>query len=258
MVDPGPSPSGPEASAPGTGAEDAWTRSTTDFWQRLEPTADWHGRWGPPYRHGFPMPVGGGQMLVLPVRRLPSSPDRAVASLIANQAALDVIDHLAQAMGELARTLRPEVVVGLPTLGMMFAPGVARTLGHPRWVPLGYSRKFWYQDALATTVASITTPGAGKAIYLDPNQLPLVVGRRVVIVDDVVSSAQTLHRVWDLLERLGADVTGAVVAMRQGVAWRGNLTPARVARVLGVGDSPHLVLQRDGWWPAADDWTQAR
>jgi adenine/guanine phosphoribosyltransferase-like PRPP-binding protein len=229
---------------------DAWTQPTTGFWQALEPLADWQHRLAPPYRHAYPLRVGGDQVLPLPVRRLPGSPDRAVASLIANQAAMEVTDHLAHAMGRLAQTLRPEFIIGLPTLGMVFAPGVARALGQRRWVPLGYSRKFWYRDELATTVASITTPGAGKAIYLDPNQLPLVQGRRLVIVDDVVSSARTLTRVWDLLESLGAEVAGAVVAMRQGDAWRQALATSRADRLLGVADSPQLVLRGDGWWPA--------
>lgn len=253
MADPGPSLPPWSAAQPAAASDDAWSRPTTTYWQCMEPLDDWRGRLAPPFAHGFPLPVGSGQVLVLPVRRLPGSPDRAVASLIANQAALEVVEHLAQAMGELARTLQPDAVVGLPTLGMMFAPGVARTLGHARWVPLGYSRKFWYQDELSTTVASITTPGAGKAIYLDPNQLPLVTGRRVVIVDDVVSSAQTLSRVWDLLEHLGAEVAGAVVAMRQGSAWRRALAPSRAQSVMGVGDSPHLALQHDGWWPVMED-----
>jgi hypothetical protein len=95
-------------------------------------------------------------------------------------------------------------------------------------------------------------PGAGKTVYLDPNQRPLLAGRRTLIVDDAVSSAQTLGQAWDLLVRLGADVVGAVVAMRQGNAWRDALGPDRCARLAGVFDSPHLVLRDDGWWPVDD------
>ena len=172
-----------------------------------------------------------------------------MASLIANQASFEVADALTRAMGELARGFEPDVVVGLPTLGLVFAPGVARALGHARWVPLGYSRKFWYDDALSTTVASITTPGPGKRLYLDPNQWPLVRGRRVLLVDDAVSSAQTLVQVWTLMEALGARVAGAVVAMCQGDRWRSALGAEHAARVRGVFDSPLLRLGDDGWWP---------
>ncbi len=229
-----------------------WILPTTGFWQGLEPLVDWEGRWAPPWRHGVPVRVTVGlqtQVLLLPIRALPGAGDRAVASLIANQASLEVADALTRAMGELAHGFRPDVVIGLPTLGLVFAPGVARALGHARWVPLGYSRKFWYDDALSTEVASITTPGPGKRLYLDPNQLPLVEGRRVLIVDDAVSSAQTLVQVWDLLEALGARVAGAVVAMRQGERWRASLGGDRAQRVHGVFDSPLLRLGDEGWWP---------
>lgn len=236
------------------GGED-FTEPTTGYWQTLRPLAALPGGAAalqPPYRYGMPVQVGTDQVLVLPIRRLPGTEGRAVASLIANQAALDVVDRLAAAMGALAALRRPEVVVGLPTLGMAFAPGVARALGQPRWVPLGYSRKYWYRDELSTAVASITTPGAAKAIFVDPNQLPLLHGRRVLVVDDVVSSAQTLDRVWELLTRLGAQVVGAVVAMRQGERWRRSLGDERAAQVAGLFDTPHLVLHADGWWPATD------
>lgn len=228
---------------------DAWTRPTTDCWQTLDPPSAWQGRLQPPYRHACPVVLPDGRVLALPIRRLPSPPGRAVASLIANQASFEVVAALSTAMGSLAAGMQPEVIVGLPTLGMVFAPGVAQALGHSRWVPMGYSRKFWYDEALSTTVRSITTPGAGKAIYLDPNQRPLLQGRRTLIVDDVVSSAQTLRQVWDLLQGLGVHVVGAVVAMRQGEAWRDALGPDRAQRVLGVVDSAHLVLRDDGWWP---------
>ena len=229
-----------------------WTEATTGYWQALEPWTAWQDRFQPPFRHGVPIDLQDGWVLVLPIRPLPQSPDRALASLIANQASLAVVDHLSRAMGRLAQAYQPDIVVGLPTLGMVFAPGIAQSLGHARWAPLGYSRKFWYDEALSTHVRSITTPGAGKSIYLDPNQWPLVQGRRVLIVDDVVSSAQTLTQVWDLLERLGAQVMGAVVAMRQGQAWQQALGPQRGRQLSSVFDSSHLQLAADGWWPVHD------
>ena len=49
-----------------------------------------------------------------------------------------------------------------------------------------HSHKFWYEDALSMPVQSLTTPGAGKCIFLDPNQLALLKGRCVVLIDDEV------------------------------------------------------------------------
>ncbi len=224
-----------------------WTEPTTPYWQRLVPLADWQGSITPPYRYTYPVVVDR-QILGLPIRALPDRPGRAVASFIANQASLDVVDALASRMGELVRPLASDIVVGLPTLGMGFCPGVVRGLGQSRWVPMGYSRKYWYDEALATHVSSLTTL-ASKTVYLDPNQLDLVVGRRVLIVDDVVSTARTLVAVWDFLSALGAEVVGGVVAMRQTHRWAEALGPERSQRVYGVFDTPGLELRDDGWWP---------
>lgn len=231
-------------------APEGATEPTTRYWQRIEPESAWAERWAPPYRHGFPVRLPDGGVLELPIRALLAEPGRAVASLIANQAALDVVERLAADMGRLAAALDPTRIVVLPTLGLAFAPGVARALGHARYVPLGYSRKFWYDDALSVPVSSVTTPQPGKRLYLDPNQRPLVAGTRVVIVDDTLSSGRTAAQAWGLLESVGAEVAGIVVAMRQGTAWRASLGSSRAALAHGVFDTPRLVWSGGGWWPA--------
>ena len=225
------------------------TVATTPFWQALEPPAD-DDALAPPWCQGVPVRLPDGRVLRLPIRPRPGTPDRAVASLIANQAAFDVVDALVDAMVAQVRPWQPAVIVGLPTLGMVFAGPIARALGQARWVPLGYSRKYWYDEALSAEVSSITSPGAGKRLYVDPNQLPLLRGgRRVVLVDDAVSTGTTLLRAWDLLERCGAEVLGAAVAMRQGTAWRTALGSARAAQVRGVFDTALLRRSAQGWWP---------
>lgn len=117
-----------------------------------------------------------------------------------------------------------------------------------RYIPLGYSRKFWYDDALSAEVSSVTSPGVGlKRVYLDPHLLPLVHGKKVVIVDDAVSSGRTLKAVWDLLEGMGCTVEGVGVVMRQGAEWKGTLGEGRAAMVVGVLESPLLRAMEEGW-----------
>lgn len=226
-----------------------WIRSTSSFWQSLENASQWRDRMHPPYRYAYPARVTPQMVLPLPIRPLCSNPKQAVASLISNQASLDVVDFIGREMGRLAQYFEVDRLLALPTLGMTFAPGVARHLGHQRWVPMGYSRKFWYDETLSTTVSSLTSPSLDKMIYLDPHQLTLLKGARVLIVDDVISSAQTVNQVWNLMESLNIDVVGVLVAMRQGEQWRETLGPARTMRVCGVFDTPRLELRQDGWWP---------
>lgn len=223
-----------------------FTEPTTAYWQHIvdaDPASPPDGPW----QYGYPARLPDGRVLVLPIRALDSEPTHAVASLICNQASLEVVETLGRMLAERLAPLAPEVVIGIPTLGLTFAPVVARHLGHSRYVPMGYSRKFWYDEALSGAVQSITTPTAGKRVYLDPNLLPLVQGKRVVLVDDAVSSGSTLGAPWTLIESLGAQVLACGVAMRQGRRWVQTLGPERAARLVGVFDSPLLQAVDGGW-----------
>lgn len=221
---------------------------TTDCWQRLIERDALECALQPPYRWRYPVALPDDRWLELPIRALASDPDRAVASLIPNQTAFPVVRALAEAMTRLARPLDAQVVVGPPTLGMALSPLVAEALGFDRYVPLGYSRKFWYSDALAQDVRSLTTPGEGKKVYLDPSQVPLVAGQRVVVVDDTVSNGTTVSSVARLLAAAGAELCGVVVAMRQGTAWQ-SVAASLGVPVLGVFDTPRLRWGGDGWYP---------
>lgn len=223
-----------------------FTEATTGYWQHIV-DAGQLVQPAPPWRHGYPARLPDGRVLMLPIRPLPGEPTHAVASLICNQASLDVVETLGRLLAEKLAPLQPEVVIGIPTLGLTFAPVVARHLGHARYVPMGYSRKFWYDDALSAEVQSITTPTPGKRVFLDPNLLPLVRGRRVVLVDDAVSSGSTLRAPWTLVESLGAEVLACGVAMLQGERWKTALGAERAARVVGVFESPLLQAVPDGW-----------
>ncbi len=227
-------------------SEQRYIRPTTGFWQRMVERRDLAYSTEPPFRWGYPVQLPDGRWLELPIRQLADDPDRAVASLIPNQASFEVVRSLAQFMTALARPLAAEVVVGPPTLGMALSPLVAEGLGFERYVPLGYSRKFWYREELAQDVRSLTAPGAGKKIYLDPNQVDLIARRRVVIVDDTVSNGTTLASVLALMATAQATVAGVVVAMRQGQGWR-DVAQRAGCPVLGVFDTPRLRWTGEGW-----------
>jgi len=152
------------------------------------------------------------------------------------------------------RATAPDIVIGVPTLGLPLANAVARRLGHGRMVPLGTSRKFWYTDALSEPISSITSPDSGKTIYLDPRMVPLLEGRKVLLVDDVVSTGASLAAVLRLLRKAEITTSGIAVAMEQGARWR-DVVP-NPDRVQGAITSPILVKARGGYVVAAD--TQGR
>jgi adenine/guanine phosphoribosyltransferase-like PRPP-binding protein len=229
-------------------ASEPYTEATTGYWQDLTPEIPARFPATPPYRFGYPATLPCGRVLVLPLRNLPDG-DRAVASLIANQASNIVVAALADHMATQARTFDAEIVVGLPTLGLAFASEVAERLGQPRYVPLGYSRKFWYDDALSEPVSSITSPDAGKKLRLDPNLLPLIEGRRVVLIDDAISTGATALAAVRLLQKVGVEIAGMVVAMKQTNRWQASTTALPVRAVFGC---PLFQRGEGGWIPLAE------
>jgi adenine/guanine phosphoribosyltransferase-like PRPP-binding protein len=227
---------------------DTYTEPTTGYWQDLTPEVPTRFSATPPYRFGYPVSLPCGRTLVLPLRRLPDG-DRAVASLIANQASHIVVAALADHMATQSRVLDAEIIVGLPTLGLVFASLVAERLGQSRFVPLGYSRKFWYDDALSEPVTSITSPEAGKELRLDPNLLPLIEGRRVALVDDAISTGATAVAAVCLLRKVGAEMAGMIVAMKQTNRWEAPVAPLAVRAVYGC---PLFQRGDAGWIPLAE------
>lgn len=199
------------------------------------------------YRAALP----DGRLVTLPIRQLPGAIDQGLASLIINQASFEVIDAFAGIMAANASTASAEVVIGVPTLGLALAPEVARRLGHSRYVPLGTSHKFWYDEALSVPLSSITTPSHGKSLFIDPRMLSLIDGRRVVVVDDVVSTGRSMSAALRLLAKIGCEPVALSVAMIQSDRWQSVLATIGSewpSKVHGVIRTPLLTRDAGGCW----------
>jgi adenine/guanine phosphoribosyltransferase-like PRPP-binding protein len=183
-----------------------------------------------------------GSHLVLPLRDLG---DTAVAGLIVAQASFAVLDRLVQWLAERVARHEADIVVGLPTLGHVVALALARSLGHPNWVAAGFSRKLWYEERLSVPIASITSPGEGRRLWLDPRMLPRLAGRRVMLVDDVISTGRSMRAGLRLLREAGVVPVVVAVAMIQGDRWRGDWDAAPPLR--GAFATPLFARAGGGW-----------
>ena len=218
-----------------------------DFWQRIDApgTAHAHTAAGGAYAATF----DDGRQLALPIRPLPDG-EHAVASLIINQASFAVVDAVAADLAAKLRPFAPDVIVGLPTLGLTLAAAVAKHLGHTRYVPLGTSRKFWYRDDLSVPLSSITSPDVAKQLSIDPRMLPLIADRRVALIDDVISSGVSMAAGIRLLALCDCEPVAIAVAMLQSERWRERLAAVPAERLLAALRSPLLTRAADGSWTA--------
>jgi len=221
-----------------------------DFWQDVHPPGSFD-RDGP-FSGFYPATLDDGSQIRLPIRPLADG-EHALASLIVNQASFDVQDALAPDLAPKLASYRPEVIVGLPTLGLTLAAAVARSLGFTRYVPLGTSRKFWYDETLSVPLSSITTPEQQKRLYVDPRMLPLIQGKRVALVDDVISSGTSIVSGLELLASLGIEPVVVGAAMLQSERWHDRLDafgPSWRPRVVGSFRTPMLRRAGEGSWTA--------
>ncbi len=84
-----------------------------------------------------------------------------------------------------------------------------------RYAVLRKSYKPYMGDALRTETTSITT-GTTQSLYLDEKDRSLVTGRRVLLLDDVVSTGSTLAGMRALMEKAGAQVAGVAAICTEG------------------------------------------
>lgn len=217
-----------------------------EFWQEIHPAGSFAA--DGPHSGFFPAALDDGRQIKLPVRPLADG-KHALASLIVNQASFAVLNALAEDLADKLETFEVDVVVGLPTLGLTLAADVARHLGHARYVPLGTSRKFWYVEELSVPMSSITTQQQ-KRLYIDPRMLPLLEGKRVALVDDVISSGTSIVAGLSLLAASGIEPVVIGAAMLQSDRWQEksiNSDTKWQDRVVGVFRTPMLRKVEDGW-----------
>lgn len=70
-------------------------------------------------------------------------------------------------------------------------------------------------NPITSTVSTITT-GGSQDLVIDGSDLPSLHGKRVMIVDDVVSTGATLEAVKDMLDEIGAIYAGVMVVFTEG------------------------------------------
>jgi adenine/guanine phosphoribosyltransferase-like PRPP-binding protein len=204
-----------------------------------------------PYQAIFSVKLRNGSWLNLPIIPLPGG-EEGIALLMSNQTPFAVEDHVTGLLVELAREFQPEVIVGIPTLGLDYARLVARGLGFAQYVALGNSRKFWYDDDLSVPVHSVTSPGSTKSVYLDPALVERVRGKKTLIIDDVINTGGSAVAAIELLQRAGADLVGLGVVLVEGEAWKKELVRFSEdwpQRVRGLGTIPIFRKTPKGWIP---------
>jgi adenine/guanine phosphoribosyltransferase-like PRPP-binding protein len=194
--------------------------------------------------HGTYRATIGSQRVHLPI--VPIADDLAISLMMT----IDLgVSFTATAAAELAGLLKPagpQVVVSVATLGIPVAYEVSRALGLDDYLIMQKSPKIHLRDALREPVTSITSSGT-QHLLLDRQRVPLIAGRRVAFVDDVISTGASSAAALRLLDRAGADIVAIGALLTEGEAWRETLGE-RSALVRALGTIPLFEPAPSGGW----------
>ncbi len=163
------------------------------------------------------------------------------------------VRFMSQAGEELAQILRPyevDIVATVATMGIPMAIEVTRHLGLDHYVIMHKTPKIHLADAVSETVHSITTKGEQRLLF-DRARVKDVEGRRVAIVDDVISTGASTRAALRLLRGVGANVVALGTLVTEASLWRHELG-ADATMVRALGSIP--VFRPDGSGGLVEDW----
>ncbi len=190
----------------------------------------------------------GSQERDLPVVAL--SGELAIALFI-------TVDHgvhfMARAGEDLAKILAGhgvEVVVSVATMGIPLAIEVTRALGLDDYLILQKTPKIHLHDAIAEPVKSITTGGMQRLLF-DRARVAAVAGKRVALIDDVISTGASITAALRLVRRVGGNPVAIGCLLTEGGEWPQALG-RDVHLVRSLGAIPLFKRAPDG--SLEEDW----
>lgn len=110
-----------------------------------------------------------------------------------------------------------EVILTAESKGLQLAHCVARLLNHGFYAVARKSKKLYMQDGIEVTVQSITTKNI-QTLYLSAHDVKLLKGKKVAIIDDVVSTGGSLLGMEELVKKAGGEVMVKAFVLAEGEA----------------------------------------
>ena len=128
---------------------------------------------------------------------------------------MELTTACAQALVE--RIPEHDVMITAESKGIPLICEMSRLLGNERYVLARKAPKLYMRDVLSVEVRSITTDHK-QTLCLDGGDAEYMKGKRVVIVDDVISTGESLRALETLVEKAGGNIVGRMAILAEGDA----------------------------------------
>ncbi|MGY4689975.1 phosphoribosyltransferase family protein [Salibacterium sp. K-3] len=140
------------------------------------------------------------------------SPELSIASFVV----LGDTEMVTAAAPLLAEQLpEVDVLVTAEAKGIPFVHELAKQLGMSRYVVARKSVKPYMNEPLISAATSITTQKE-QQLVLDENDAAFLNGKRIALVDDVISTGESLQALETLVQKAGGDVQTKAAILAEG------------------------------------------
>lgn len=190
----------------------------------------------------------GSQSLNLPVVDLSES--LTIALLITVDHGVDFAAKAGEELAAHLKTLDVDIIVSVATMGIPLAIETTRALGLDDYVILHKTQKIHLADGEWEAVRSITTD-ANQRLLFDRARIGAVKGKRVAIVDDVISTGGSIVAALKLVRKVGGEPVALGCLVTEGSAWKESLGED-AGLVRSLGQIPLFHREKDGG--LIEDW----
>jgi adenine phosphoribosyltransferase len=127
----------------------------------------------------------------------------------------ELVDAVSKALAPKLADFKPDVLVTAEAKSIPLAYALSVAMKYLPYAVLRKSYKPYMGDALQSETLSITT-GAPQTLYLDEKDRQLVAGKRVVLIDDVISTGSTLQGMRLIMGKAGATIVAEAAIFTEG------------------------------------------
>ena len=117
----------------------------------------------------------------------------------------------------LKRAPEYDYIITAEAKGIPLAHEMARQAGNQKYFLARKGPKLYMRDIFSVTVQSITTAKEQK-LYLDGADAALMKGKKILLVDDVISTGESLKALEALVEKAGGIICGRMAILAEGDA----------------------------------------
>jgi adenine phosphoribosyltransferase len=141
----------------------------------------------------------------------------------------ELVEACARDLGQKLNPIDYDILVTAEAKSIPLAHALSVVTFKP-YVILRKSYKPYMGDALQAETLSITT-GSPQTLYLDEKDREMMKNKRVIILDDVISTGSTLQGMRLLLQKAGAEVVAEAAILTEGER-------AKWANIISLGHLP--------------------